>query len=144
MKANELTVGDWLYSVIDRYDHIVKKICKVVGIRTDCDITLLQCDNTDVWYSLKSYEPIPITPEILEKNGFVAKQVYSYPYYVYEVKGDKFNFEIALPKGNKTTYKEPWIYIYSTHVFVNHLPCVFVHQLQHALRLCGIEKEIIL
>lgn len=24
------------------------------------------------------------------------------------------------------------------------IPCDFVHQLQHALRLCGIEKEIVL
>lgn len=29
-------------------------------------------------------------------------------------------------------------------VLVEHLPCLFVHQLQHALRLCGITREIIL
>ena len=88
-------------------------------------------------------KPIPLTPEILEKNGFLANMhVYPYPYYEYEVKEIKVKVGFAFPQGDKTSYKEPWVYIDSERVFIEHLPCVFVHQLQHALRLCGIEKEI--
>lgn len=87
--------------------------------------------------------PIPLTPEILEKNGFVAnKHVYPYPYYEYINTKDKLKVGLAFSRGNRTSYKEPWVYIDSEYVFVEHLPCIYVHQLQHALRLCGIKKEI--
>ena len=93
-------------------------------------------------FLIEEIEPIPITPEILEKNGFVAnKHVYPYPYYEY-IEEDKLKIGFAFPQGNRTSYKEPWVYIDSERVFVEHLPCMFVHLLQHALRLCGIEKTI--
>ena len=88
-------------------------------------------------------EPIPITTEIIEKNEFVAnKHVYPYPYYEYINKEDKLKIGFAFPQGNKTSYKDPWVYIDSERVFIEHLPCMFVHQLQQVLRLCGIDKEI--
>lgn len=133
MKANELMIGDW---VLDG-----NHIAQVVLLTCDGIIgtTLNESSNIEV------VEPIPLTPEILEKNGFVAnKHVYPYPYYEYEVKEIKLKIGFAFPQGDKTSYKEPWVYIDSERVFVEHLPCMFVHQLQHALRLCGIEKEIIL
>ena len=130
MKANELMVGDYLmhngfpYRVI-QVDGIVRDGWMIENGEEDCG------------------EPIPITPEILEKNGFVAnKHVYPYPYYEYINKEDKLKVGFAFPQGNRTSYKDPWVYIDSERVFVEHLPCMFVHQLQHALRLCGIEKTI--
>lgn len=88
-------------------------------------------------------KPIPLTPEILEKNDFVTnKHVYPYPYYEYINTKDKLKVGLAFPRGNRTSYKEPWVYIDSEYVFVEHLPCIYVHQLQHILRLCGIKKEI--
>lgn len=102
-------------------------------------------DKESVWVNGRCIEPIPLTPEILEKNGFVAnKHVYPYPYYEYENKEDKLKVGFAFPQGNRTSYKEPWVCIDSENVFIEHLPCLFVYQLQHALRLCGIEKEIVL
>lgn len=97
------------------------------------------------WVRESLLKPIPLTPEILEKNGFVAnKHIYPYPYYEYEVKEDKLKVEFAFPQGNKTSYKEPWVYIDSERVFIEHLPCMFVHELQHLFRLCGITYEIII
>ena len=94
-------------------------------------------------YHISLFEPIPLTPEILEKNGFVAnKHVYPYPYYEYINEKDKLKVGFAFPQGNRTSYKDPWVYVDSEHVFIEHLPCVFVHQLQHALRLCRIDKNI--
>jgi hypothetical protein len=100
-------------------------------------------DKESVWVNADNVEPIPLTPEILEKNEFVAnKHVYPYPYYEYINEEDEVKIGFAYPQGNRTSYKEPWVYVDSENVFIEHLPCMFVHQLQHALRLCGIEKEI--
>ena len=143
MNANELMIGDLLkwkeqpgFNDEDR-----NMVLRVRNIFDD----VIKIDGRFEPYHISLFEPIPLTPEILEKSGFVAnKHVYPYPYYEYEVKEIKVKVGFAFPQGNKTSYKEPWVYIDSECVFVEHLPCMFVHQLQHAFRLCGIEKEIVL
>lgn len=138
MEANEVTklaIGDW---VVDGNVY-----AQVTSITCDGNIETTHNEHSNI----ELIEPIPIIPEILEKNGFVAnKHVYPYPYYDYMNEEDilKEYVGFAFPQGNKTSYKEPWVYIDSERVFIEHLPCVFVHQLQHAFRICGIEKEIIL
>lgn len=126
MKAEELMIGDWVFIK----DYPIKALPQKV--RPEHFVR-----------SLVEFEPIPLTPEILERNGFLAnKHVYPYPYYEYEVKEIKLIIGFAFPQGNKTSYKKPWVCIDTECVYIEHLPCMFVHQLQHALRLCGIEKEI--
>ena len=133
MKAKDIQIGDYLKYGI-KVESITKKKVGYYIKPNECRMhytRLCEC------------EPIPLTPEVLEKNGFLAnKHVYPYPYYEYEVKENKVKVGFAFPQGNKTSYKEPWVYIDSERVFIEHLPCVFVHQLQHAMRLCWIEKEI--
>ena len=130
MKQEELMVGDWYYWEAEGKKYPLQ-VTKETFALADEDIA--------------NFQAIPLTVEILEKNGFVAnKHVYPYPYYEYMNEDGKLKVGFAFPQGNKTSYKEPWICIDSKYVFVEHLPCVFVHQLQHALRLCGIPKEIIL
>jgi hypothetical protein len=76
-------------------------------------------------------EPIPLTPEILNKNGFGCDRNDGYAilrlednsellYYFHEYKLTRF-------------YKSEIIF---------RCQCVYAHQLQHALRLCGINREI--
>lgn len=133
MKANDLMIGDKLRRVFNQ------KIVEVKEIKQSCIYT----ENNG--YEYDEIEPIPITSEILEKNGFVANEhVYPYPYYEYINEKGRLNVGFVFPQGNKTSYKEPWVYIDSEYVFVVHLPCIYVHELQHTLRLCRIEKEIIL
>ena len=132
MKANELMIDDWVL-----YNKIPQQILEISGV--DDEVYL----KTDELVHQSEILPIPITSEILEKNRFVANEhVYPYPYYEYINEEDKLKIGFAFPQGNRTSYKDPWIYIDSERVFVEHLPCMFVHQLQHVLRLCGIEKEI--
>jgi hypothetical protein len=71
--------------------------------------------------------PIPITPEILEKNG-ISKTYESDEYAVY--KGEGFNVT--------KYYTELWEF--ERHR--NRLMIRNVHQLQRAMRLAGVEKEI--
>jgi len=137
MKANELScrdlmVGDWVRIKITQHNTTVTNI-DANSVYTEAAFPI----------RYDEIEPILLTPEILEKNGFVAnKHVYPYPYYEYTNEEDKLKIGFAFPQGNRTSYKDPWVYIDSECVFVEHLPCIFVHQLQHTLRLCEIEKEI--
>ena len=131
MKANELMIGDWISDG--------KNIAQIVMITCDgiIETTFNESSNIEL------IESISVTPEILERNGFLANShVYPYPYYEYEVKENKLKIGFAFPQGNRTSYKEPWICVDTECVYIEHLPCIFVHQLQQVLRLCGIEKEI--
>lgn len=137
MEANELMIGDWV-----KISHL-NKIGKVYRIDRANGKGNGFAAVIDGDYYEGNLEPIPLTPEILEKNGFIAnRHVYPYPYYELIDKEHKLKIGFAFPQGNKTSYKNPWVYIDSERVFVEHLPCMFVHQLQHALRVCGIKKEI--
>jgi hypothetical protein len=81
-------------------------------------------------------KPIPITPEILEKNGFATRDERYYTFNADEARVDiekmEDGYEIAtfrvLPTGGIITKMI--------------CPISSVHQLQHALRLAGNEKEI--
>lgn len=132
MEIKNLTIGDWVL------DGLV--YAQVTSIT--CDGVIETTHNK--FSNIELIESIPLTREILKKNGFVHKHVYPYQYYEYINEEDKLMVGFAFPQGNRTSYKEPWVYIDSKYVFVEHLPCIYVHQLQHALRLCGINKEITL
>lgn len=97
------------------------------------------------WVRMSLIRPILVTPEILERTGFLLNNhIYPYPCYEYENKENKLKVVFAFPHGNKTSYKDPWVFIDSENIYIEHLPCVFVHQLQQILRLCQIEKEIVI
>lgn len=139
MKATELMIGDWV--LYGQRFAIIKELY-------NGNVTILCSINGQNEYVIETYdniEPIPLTAEILEKNGFIAnKHVYPYPYYEYINEEDKLKVGFAFPQGNRTSYKKPWIYIDSENCFIEHLPCIFVHQLQQILILSRIEKEIVL
>lgn len=81
--------------------------------------------------SLESHAPIPITPEILEKNGFEASEV-NEGSYIWKAKTERAIWD---EEGNVTIRSVKCDALFQGH-------CYYVHQLQDALRLCGIEKEI--
>ena len=75
-------------------------------------------------------EPIPLTPEILEKNGYKDRLYY-------------FECEELYPHSFARIYYEDGVYYFGDEEgFVKTLEIKYVHQLQHALRLAGVEKEI--
>ncbi len=146
METKDLVVGNWILYEGEPYQ--IRQL-GIYGVDRDGEDYPAVCIGKPKGVGLiverNEIEPIPLTPEILEKNGFIAnKHVYPYPYYEYINKEDKLKVGFAFPQGNRTSYKEPWIYIDSENVFIEHLPCIFVHQLQQILILSRIEKEIIL
>lgn len=111
MKANELMIGDW------------------VNLSKGSWSENRQVELTDIEMIAESVylaEPIPLTAEILEKNGFVYNAI---PF----VDGWE-QFGLTLYRGGNG---------YRIDCGINvSLIIDYVHQLQNALRLCGIEKEI--
>lgn len=89
-------------------------------------------------------EPIPLTPEILEKNGFKYTNNHTLQGSdTYRLRYEQNGFDYTI------TYKlNDWFAVDSYddrmyRIFEIETGRWCVHQLQHALRLCGIEKEII-
>ena len=130
MKANEVMIGDWvmLTDPINNGENV-----QVKEIHVDDYITV---DGGIV----PMFEPIELTDEILAKNFVVTDDVVYGKHYVYY-----------------TDYIEVDIYEYTEGIWQIRLDEIEmsglptwkmyvenVHQLQHALRLCGINKEIII
>ena len=99
-------------------------------------------ENGSHWCNIGKVEPIPITPEILEKNGFTQCEPQGYGLYVKGKKGEGL-YNILWQGESYNYYLEIAAYTYPFGEF-NKTNIKYVHQLQHALLLCGIEKEMIL
>lgn len=137
MKVNELMVGDWVYQAqyVDKADPNVGhgwKPVRVTSIPFDKDCFI---------------EPIPLTAKILKKNGWKHwgswedSKLEGVAIFILNISfgknllGIEDSIEIRIdcdPQGD-------FHYMCNGESFcyVNH-----VHELQHALKLCGIEKEI--
>ena len=146
MKAKDLMIGDWVavHRPGDRHEQV--RVKSVIGNGT------IEARTSDGLVAIGelAVELIPLTVEILEKNGF--EELMS------EAKG------VAAMFGRKVEHTGVWMYcIPDTFDSVSCVPerkllrmkvmeggitdlhnLQYVHELQHFLRLFGIEKEIIL
>lgn len=119
MKANELMIGDWVM----RKD--TQKPYKIKAIRSDkyCydNDNFIATDAAEDWSSMSYYEPIPLTAEILEKNGWEHFGIFM------ETRVDEHTRFGWTDRYGAVLYR-------NTHYMCD---CKDVHTLQHALRLCG-------
>ena len=137
MKANELMIGDWvLIDAPDRYAGAHGTICSLMHHHSDDGayfyvfvqdkgVLLREVFNEDL-------RPIPLTKDILEKNGLNTKDL---PTHFKE--DENFDLELWINDAGAIC----WSINVAEYVV---LQLQFVHELQHALRLCGIDKEIVL
>ena len=120
MKPIDLMIGD--YIMFNKNTYIIEEISKkgwahlIDNDGSECHVEL----SSD--YILDAITPIPLTAEILEKNGFVKQWNNNWQFNDYHSIIISEDFYIA-------------IFELSTRLD-------YVHELQHALRLAGIEKEI--
>ena len=134
LKISELSVGDWVeWKLYDKtYDMQVSAVTdrRIYGMHDGIEFSML----------LTQISPIPITGEILEKNGWSNDGMYAtlridehlhLEYYYHEHRLRKWYCGV-----------DEW----QNHAKVNDITftvhCYSVHQLQHALRLAGVDKEI--
>lgn len=128
MKANEVMLGDWVYNEVP---------CYVTAIYHN---GTMDCQGDDWAISTDRVEPIPLTAEILEKNGYTGTNfAYRMMYYSEDGRVQLFNDELMINSNNE------WRIHIDNEDMDSILYCElsYVHELQHALRLCGNEKEII-
>lgn len=117
MKANELMIGDW---VIDTRKNCERKPIQITGesfVKAKADgayaRSVIECD------------PIPLTEEILKKNGFKDGQYFAELYIQgWHVISDAHNLCMECERG--------W------HM---NIPCRCLHELQHAFNLVGINMD---
>ena len=131
LKISELSVGDWV-----RYKGNIGKV-KAIDI---WDRVLLRCDALMPTVRYYELEPILITAEILEKNGWASDGMYAFlridenrhlEYYYHEHRLRKY----YCGKDEWQNHAKVTDITFAAH-------CYSVHQLQHALRLAGVDKEI--
>lgn len=145
MKTNELMRANWV-KTRNGYDK-VKEIYENSIFTEDGEFEGEE-------FKEGEFEPIPLTEEILKKNGFKTEKsdtIYISGIYYWVDKG-KRNFTIVtitfykdlssgvrlLTKiGNDSKHEDGVNNIHSCDI-------EYVHQLQQALRLCRIDKEIVL
>lgn len=126
IKISELSIGDWVRHTFYEENLQIKRI------DGESERLLVEKGLMSVSCHLDHYEPIPLTQEILEKNAFVKNGEYN--------------------EWNIGTWKTPYLLGVSlerpaitikwngSSIFIDQAK--YVHQLQNALRLAGVEKEI--
>ena len=149
MKANELMIGDWVTS--RKWIEKPFRLINVTEKKGDFFYGRTAEDSIVGPFFIEELEPIPLTPEILEKNGWEKDDdgFYEPIMELNEVskdrKGESIWIEWSIEKHELDVSKEtPNIRTSIGCMNRVYIVCEFVHELQHALNLCGIEKEIIL
>ena len=132
-------IGDW---VIRR--GVPEEPMRLYDMKAITNIVYLDQDGRGVAEKFENIEPIPLTSEILEKNGFKKKvwREYREPDVITYAIGGGFFIEVTADEywlvdncsdSNDCYYTSNWI----TKV-------EYVHKLQHLMRDLEIEKEIVL
>lgn len=137
MKIKELSIGDWVVVKLTKWDYDNPEETEPMRIRcidnSDRKRAYADLEFGSGQYSTSAHiedlRPIPLTPEILEKNG-INKTYEGDEYAVY--KGEDFSVTVY------DYYTELW----ELSLRRNRVMLKNVHQLQHAFRLFGVEKEI--
>lgn len=112
--------------------NVPKEILIVDTIDSIRDIVYLDLDGLGITEKLENITPIPITDEILKKNGFDYENNVGdvLEYYNYEIIYNTWEHELRILENREQILK------------IKTFDEMCVHELQHALRLCGINKEI--
>ena len=140
MKANELMVDDWVLHDGEPYQ--IRQL-GIYGENRDGENYPAVCVSKPKWIGLivdrNEIEPIPLTTKILEKNGWS-----------YNNEDAKYAAETWVGNGlmlqeNGVGYRIVVVSDYDDEdTNDTQFVITYIHQLQHALRLCGIDKEIII
>lgn len=135
MNTDELMIGDWVL-----YNDKTIQVEEIVtgGINPEW-----LCGMMEYIIQEEDLKPIPLTNEILEKNGMhlfnrKTRNLMEDCNHSDCFKEDEDNI-LELSLNNNGTIR--WSINGDEYTII---PLDYVHQLQHALRLCGINKEIIL
>lgn len=118
MKATELMIGDF----VEVKNYGAKE---VIGIKDfDGVIEISENEDSEVDIPYDYVSPIPLTTEVLEKNGWKEAQFW------HEYKDGENILQSCLPDMRGII----------NGVEIQHFNCEYVHQYQHLLRLCCLNE----
>lgn len=157
MRANELMIGDW----INLKNGKVIMPCRITVIghatqdRNEIGTTVcvdLSKEFPTCIFDMDVITPIPLTQEILEKNGFHINGI---PNSITSVKAiDDWSDDTYVWSRQETpdermfvsVYMDDpanfFVEVYCQYCHVDGIHVKYLHELQHALKLCGIGIEI--
>ena len=135
LTAKDLMIGDWVY-----YKDKKQMPCRVISIIGNY-IRFDDGTQQDWMSDVKNFTPIPLTAEILVKIGFVkGEEVSDTPPYDQDEEGNMYySFRGELKFWG---WWQPDNTYYIPANAMGDIIIRYVHELQHALRLAGIDKEI--
>ena len=138
VKISDLSVGDWV-----KASGVAKRVHNIEFQNGEYFVHFSDPDtNSEDYLHAPFIKPIPITPEILEANGWRNDGMYAIlridehlhlEYYYHEHRLRKWYCGVDEWNNHAKVYD----ITFQAH-------CYSVHQLQHALRLAGVEKEIVM
>lgn len=136
MKANELMVGNWVL-----WKGKPVQVARVSGVVYEfghIDVTLAHCNDNGFLEShdIKSISPIPLTDEILEKNGFVFVDGYGCMRWMDEEGSRNGGREVLWSQLTRV------LQIRAEGVCLDFFGCYCFHELQNILTVMKIGKEI--
>lgn len=146
MLQEELMIGDWVFKDVnyDEEDPMYSRVdYQPFQIENGEDINL--AIESNCFGDAGVYKPIPITPEILEKNGFKKfdfrniEGQHEWSWWI-----DTQTSVTLWTRASSDNPENGWMVRIESPVVSFCIKIEYIHQLQHALKLCGINKEIIL
>ena len=154
LKISDLSVGDWVGidqaelnmpsdDLATAYIEKLRKPIRIKGISEDSDMVIADIEIVDEWGSImmkcEHLSPIPITAEILEKNGFEEDNNGHYALKI----GGIIAVDIEYTGGIwELSILDAYALQYAGKMQVTIAFASSIHSLQHALRLAGVDKEI--
>ena len=126
MKSEDLMLNDWVLTQKGEPAQVYQIYNGIVALTAP----------SPTLYNVECLHPIRLTPELLEKNGFVKL------WNQYVLKADKEPFIHLISLDNLPNANGRMLVAIKDRYTNAKIAITYVHQLQHALRLCGIEKEI--
>ncbi|MBR2399560.1 MAG: hypothetical protein IKA96_06350 [Alistipes sp.] len=137
LKISDLSVGDWVYVQFTDGDKLSGRIVSL----SDTGSMEVLCPNTKVVRcTIHFIFPIHITAEVLEKNGF---EEHCGGIFRYEWMWQGESSGITLCSFDEELWFVDLFFKEGKDIMCN-IPTFSVHQLQHILRLAGVEKEIVI
>lgn len=124
IKAEDLRIGDLV--------NFHNSPCIITGIDDiSCTVGLLNSYNSEDFRRVDdiNIEPIPLTPEILEKNGWKRDKLVSYIY------GHEAHFIEVICTPNSE-----WVYVTFKGETIHRIK--YVHELQHILWALGLDANL--
>lgn len=141
LKISDLSVGDWVYYDKGDTPYSIRSVYRT-GIQ-DCVVLNDSVFPEGVIGFVDRLTPIPITAEILEQNGFEFEKASRW--HICELE-DKTRINVWIGRNNegRIEVSKPDLFEHEYHFKYADIEVlnIAVHQLQHALRLAGVDKEI--